>query len=89
MIRFCFLKYFEQITECKRSFDNRNCVYKYLENCTGGKCRFADLTPQFSEKFKNFLLESASLLQNTASNYFGKFKVAVRSATVSKKKILA
>lgn len=84
-----FLKYFEQMTEGKKklsksSFDNWNCVYKYLEDFTGGECRFADLTPQFCEKFKDFLLESANLSQNTASNYFDKFKVAVRSAFENK-----
>lgn len=80
-----FLQYFEQMTESKRklsksSFDNWNCVHNYLKKFTGGECRFADLTPQFCEKFKDFLLESKNLSQNTASNYFDKFKIAVRSA---------
>lgn len=80
-----FIKFFEQVTDNKRklsksSFDNWNCVLNYLKEFTGEECRFADLTPQFCEKFKEFLLDSKRLSQNTASNYFDKFKVAVRSA---------
>ena len=84
-----FLKFFEQLAEGKKklsqsSYDNWNSAYQYLEDFAGGECRFADLTPQFCEKFKDFLLESERLSQNTASNYFDKFKVAVRSAFENK-----
>lgn len=84
-----FLEYFEQITENKRklsksSFDNWNCVCNYLKEFTGGNCRFADLTPQFCEKFKEFLLERERLSQNTASNYFDKFKISVHLAFANK-----
>lgn len=80
-----FLKYFGKITEEKKklsqsSYENWNSVYKYVEAFTKGECKFADLTPQFCERFKEFLLNSDRLSQNTASNYFDKFKVAVRQA---------
>lgn len=80
-----FLNYFEKMTEGKKklsqsSYENWNSVYKYLEKFTGGECKFADLTPQFCEKFKEYLLENGKLSRNTASNYFDKFKVAVRGA---------
>lgn len=85
-----FLKYFEEITEGKKklsksSFDNWNSVYNYLKRFTFGQCRFADITPQFCEKFKDFLLDRDGLSQNTTSNYFDKFKIAVRLAFESKR----
>ncbi len=80
-----FLNYFERMSEEKKklsqsSYENWSSVYKHLDNFTGGQCKFADLSQTFCENFKDFLLNQSGLSQNTASNYFDKFKIAVRIA---------
>lgn len=84
-----FLVFFEKMTDEKKklsksSFENWNSVYKHLANFTGGHCKFADLTRTFCEDFKDYLLNESGLSQNTASNYFDKFKIALRVAHENK-----
>jgi len=80
-----FLGYFKKIAEGKLHGSKSNCdnwlsVLKYLKEFTSAVCRFGDLNERFCLDFKDFLLSHKRISQNTASSYFDKFKVAVRSA---------
>lgn len=80
-----FLGYFRKIAESKlqgskSNYDNWLSVLKYLKDFANDVCRFGDLNERFCLDFKDFLLSRKTISQNTASSYFDKFKVAVRSA---------
>lgn len=51
-----------------------------MKEFTNEVCRLGDVNERFCLDFKDFLLSRETISQNTASSYFDKFKVAVRSA---------
>ena len=87
-----FIEFFENLCEKRKegegNYGNWLSVVKYLRAFTGGKCKMADLTEEFCEKFKYYLLHAnrlntvkgLMLKQNTAVSYFNKFRCAVNEA---------
>ncbi len=80
-----FISYFKKLAESKlqgskSNYENWLSVLKYLKDFTNEVCRFGDINERFCLDFKDFLLSQKTISQNTASSYFDKFKVSVRSA---------
>ena len=84
-----FVAYFKELADKRASsnHDNWLSAYRYLHNYTGGTLKFADLTEEFLEGFKNYLLTTKSnksskvtLSQNSAVSYFNKVKATLREA---------
>jgi len=80
-----FIAYFQEIANSKlrgskSNYDNWLSVLKYLRHFTGGACRFGNIDEKFCTDFKDFLLDSDRIAQNTAAGYFDKFKSAIRQA---------
>jgi site-specific recombinase XerD len=81
-----FLEYFHTIVEAKRkttsksNHDTWKSVSKYLVGFAGDKITFGQINEAFCENFKDYLLQESSLSQNSAAQYFDKFKAAVREA---------
>ena len=86
-----FVEYFRR-TAGKRSGSNHNnwmSALTYLEQFTGGRVKFADLSEQYLEEFKEYLLTTQSvkskrkkepLSQNSALSYFNKVKATLKQA---------
>ncbi|MCL2561581.1 MAG: site-specific integrase [Rikenellaceae bacterium] len=86
-----FVEYFRK-TANKRYGSNRSnwmSALTYLENFTGGKVKFIDVTEGFLEDFKDYLLTTQSikssqkkepLSQNSALSYFNKLKATLKQA---------
>lgn len=91
-----FIEYFKKLAEDRResegNYNNWTSALKYLIAFTNGTCKMADLTEDFCNGFKKFLLSTnmlnknkgTRLSQNSALSYFNKFCVAVTSAFDSK-----
>ncbi|MDR1181628.1 MAG: site-specific integrase [Bacteroidales bacterium] len=87
-----FIQYFKKLSDEKREAnqDNWSAALKHLKNYTlktdkADTIRFCDITLQWCEGFKNYLLtletrENITLATNTAAAYFIKFKIALKSA---------
>ena len=86
-----FLEYFKSKVDGRRSskgnFDNWYSAYHYLCEFTNKKCKFEDVTEQFCERFKKFLIDTPQLnnpdkplSQNSKHSYFNKFKAAIGEA---------
>jgi integrase len=87
-----FIQYFKKLSDEKREAnqDNWNAALKHLKNYTlktdkADTIRFCDITLQWCEGFKNYLLTletrgNTTLATNTAAAYFIKFKIALKSA---------
>jgi len=89
-----FIKYFKQLAEEKKqsNYDSWISALRHLKTYTKKtdkkeSIRFCDITLQWCEGFKNYLLTTKSnrsdkelLANNTAATYFIKFKVALKSA---------
>ena len=84
-----FLEYFEVLKD-KRDEKNQGgwfCTLFYLKKFTSGNVRFADITVNFCNEFKHYLLKAPRLRsdkriisQNTAHFYFSRFKSALKQA---------
>ncbi|MCA6361697.1 MAG: site-specific integrase [Bacteroidetes bacterium] len=84
-----FLAYYIALKD-KRHGSNREiwaAAYSYIEMFANGNLKFSDLTPQFCDNLREYLLNSKSLRnqnlmisQNTASGYFRTFKTALKKA---------
>lgn len=84
-----FVEYFKKLTSKLKgsNFDNWTSTYNYLVVFTKGILRFSDLDEKFCNDFKYFLLNTKSikspkksLVQNSASSYFNKFKSSLKLA---------
>jgi integrase len=85
-----FIQYFEKLTEdrlnSKGNYGNWNSVLKHLINFSNTSTTFKDITPEFCEGFKDYLLNKVkskagkSLSQNSCHSYFNKFKASLNKA---------
>lgn len=86
-----FVEYFRTLTQKKYSsksnYDTWVSALNYIEKFTGGSYMFSQVTEQFCNEYRNFLLTTKSfrskkstLSQNAASTYFNKFKAALHQA---------
>jgi integrase len=86
-----FIQYFKQLSEEKQDSNQGtwHTVLGYLKNYTrktdkADTIRFCDITLQWCEGFKNYLLTETrgnkTLATNTAAIYFIRFKIALKSA---------
>jgi integrase len=87
-----FLVFFKLLCEKRKESDgnygNWLSTLKYLNAFTGGKCIMGDLTEDFCNKFKDYLLHAdrlntvkgLRLSQNSALSYFNKFRCAINEA---------
>ncbi len=84
-----FVEYFKKLTD-KRKYSNHDnwiSAFKYLNQFTNGQIKFSELTVQFFEDFKEYLLNTKSnksskstLAQNSAVSYFNKVKATLKQA---------
>lgn len=91
-----FLEFFENLCEKRKesegNYGNWLSVLQYLRAFTDGKCKMGDLTEEFCEGFKEYLLSAnrlntvkgLKLAQNSALSYFNKFRCAVNDAYESR-----
>ena len=84
-----FIEYFRKLANKRKASNHDNWVsaLNYLVRFTNGELRFADLTENFLEGFKEYLLTTKSnrsdkttLSQNSATSYFNKVKAALKQA---------
>jgi integrase len=84
-----FVDYFKKLADQRKSSNHDNWVaaFKYLDNYTQGKLKFADLSERFCNDFREYLLTTKSnksdktnLSQNSAVSYFNKFRATLRQA---------
>lgn len=79
-----FLEYFKNMAERRKNssgnYDSMMSAYKQFEKFVGSKCLMEDLTEMLVRDFKQALLATADLEQNSKHSYFNKFRFAVKSA---------
>ena len=84
-----FIDYFNKLAAQRHSTNHDNWVSagKYLEAFTGGKLKFSELTVEFCNDFKAYLLKAKSnrsnktkLANNSAVSYFNKLKSTLKQA---------
>lgn len=84
-----FIEYYRTLCRKRQSsnHDNWAASLLHLENYTGGKLTFSQLTEQFCNGFKDHLMnarrqgsDTITLSQNSAVSYFNKFKAALKQA---------
>lgn len=86
-----FVAYFRNVAGKRKGSNHSNWMsaLTYLENFTGGKVKFADLSVRFLEEFKDYLLTTQSvkstrkketLARNSAVSYYNKVKAALNQA---------
>lgn len=74
--------------ESEGNYGNWLSAVHYLDAFTGGKCKMGDLSEEFCNKFKQYLLHAnrlntvkgLRLSQNSAHSYFNKFRCAINEA---------
>jgi integrase len=83
-----FLGLCEKRKESDGNYGNWLSALHYLKSFTGGKCKMGELTEDFCNKFKEYLLQAnrlntvkgLRLSQNSALSYFNKFRCAINEA---------
>lgn len=87
-----FIDFFQGLCEKRKEIDgnygNWLSALHYLKSFTGSKCKMGDLTEDFCNKFKEYLLHAnrlntvkgLRLSQNSALSYFNKFRCAINAA---------
>jgi integrase len=87
-----FLEYFKKLAEKRKesqgNYGNWLSVVHYLNDFTKGKCKMSDLTEEFCNDFKAYLLKAnrlntvkgLKLSHNSALSYFNKFRAAINEA---------
>lgn len=84
-----FLDYFNHLVEKRKSSNHDHWVSAshYLKQFSGGRLKFSDLTEQFCNDYRDYLITAPSkrsskvpLSQNTAASYFNTFKAAMKQA---------
>jgi site-specific recombinase XerD len=87
-----FIEYFQGLCENRKESDGNHgnwlSALQYLKAYTNGKCTMGDLSDDFCNKFKEYLLRAnrlntvngLRLSQNSALSYFNKFRCAINEA---------
>lgn len=87
-----FIEFFQTLCEKRKESDgnygNWLSSLQYLKSFTAGKCKMGDLTEDFCNDFKEYLLKAdrlntvkgLRLSQNSALSYFNKFRCAINEA---------
>lgn len=83
-----FVEYFKKLTETYKTstYDDWRIVYSYLNSFTGGNLQFSELTEEFCNNFREYLLtthrykSNQPLSPNSACTYFVKFKAGAKKA---------
>lgn len=85
-----FIDYFKKLTEerlqSKGNYGNWDSTLKHLLKYTSASTTFKDVTPEFCEGFKDYLLNTAKtksekpLSKNSSYSYLNKFKAALKQA---------
>ncbi|MEC5395767.1 tyrosine-type recombinase/integrase [Bergeyella sp. RCAD1439] len=85
-----FIEYFKKLTEerfkSKGNYGNWDSTLKHLLNYTSATTTFKDITPEFCEGFKDYLLNEVktktgkNLSKSSSSSYLNKFKAALNQA---------
>ena len=85
-----FIEYFKKLTEERYqslgNYGNWDSTLKHLLNYASATTTFKDITPEFCEGFKDYLLNNVktktgkALSQNSSSSYFNKFKASLNQA---------
>lgn len=84
-----FVDYFKQLADKRKgsNHDNWSSAYNYLLKFTDGQLTFAEVTEEFCDAFKEFLLTTDSfrgvgrkLSTNSAVSYFNKLKATLKQA---------
>lgn len=81
-----FLVYYEETTR-KKSNTKWHISYKHFHVFTGGKCTFGDITVDFCNRFRDYLLSAnqlkhtkKKLTRNAAAEYFSTFRPLLKKA---------
>ncbi|NVN96888.1 site-specific integrase [Candidatus Nomurabacteria bacterium] len=84
-----FLDFFKLLADKRRAgtHDNWSSCYNYLYAYSNGSIKFNEISEQYCEGFREYLLKTNSLknknsklAQNSAVSYFNKFKAALKQA---------
>ncbi len=79
-----FLEYFRNLAERRKSvngtYDSMMSAYKQFQIFSGEKCLMEDLSEMLVRDYKEALLATTDLKQNSKHSYFNKFKFAVKCA---------
>lgn len=85
-----FIEYFKKLTQERYqslgNYGNWDSTLKHLLNYTSATTTFKEITPEFCEGFKDYLLNKVktktgkALSKNSSSSYFNKFKAALNQA---------
>lgn len=78
-----FLDYYDRLAGKKigQNYQGWRSAKKHLVAFHGKKdIRFADITRRFCESYRDYLLDHPTLAQNSAANYFAKFRNAIGEA---------
>lgn len=85
-----FLDYYESLMEKRAdspgNYGNWKSALRHLKDFSGDKVLFSDISPEFLERFKSYLLKKAkskqdkSLSQNTSLSYFNKVRATIKMA---------
>lgn len=89
-----FINYFDDQAEkrlqSKGNYDNWNSALKHLKKFAGDQVTFNEVTPEFSEQFRNYLRDKAKtksekkLSSASVSSYFNKFRACLTKAKKDK-----
>lgn len=83
-----FIDFFRQIIDTKDKSKSTHYTWKtslaHFKTFANDKCSFRDVTEDFCDQYRKYLLNSKSLSQNTKSAYFTKFLSVCREATEQK-----
>jgi integrase len=85
-----FLAYFQKFIDAKESKERNSTFYTWrssltkLKEFTGGHCKFRDVTEDFCNRFKQFLIGCGDLGHNTKASYFIVFLAVCKQATKQK-----
>lgn len=80
-----FIEYFDQVVESKKNLSRSTYIIwrataNHLRIFASEKCRFGDVTENFCNNFKEYLLNHKELATNSTATYWIKFNCAVRQA---------
>ena len=79
-----FLEYFRNLAERRKTvngtYDSMMSAYKQFQKFSGEKCLMEDLTEMLVRDYRESLLATTDLEQNSKHSYFNKFRFAIKSA---------
>lgn len=86
-LRMDFLDYFKR--KCREKYEKWDCVYRHFNIYCNGKCRFNDLTVDFCNGFRAYLLSAKrqrnngkgrNISHNSAAGYWSTFRALLKMA---------